>query len=65
MKRRLPEYGELRRTRRFAFLPLRTDDGYFVWFDWYTRVDRYCRVHRSWVVGWVAQDYLYEEKQND
>ena len=64
MIRKLPEHGTLRRTKRFALLPVDTDDGYFVWLEWYTRVERYSHF-RLFHNRWVLKACLYKEKQND
>ena len=64
MIRKLPEHGTLRRKKRFALLPVETEDGYFIWLEWYTKVERYDHFRLS-NGGWVLQACLYEETQND
>ena len=61
MIRKLPKHGEARSSRRFALLPVRTDDGYFIWLEWHTKVERYCTHYNRWLV----YSRLYKEKQND
>ena len=63
MIRKLPEHGTLRRTKRFALLPVETDDGYLIWLEWYTEVERYDHFRLS-NGGWVLQACLYEETQD-
>lgn len=36
-----PQIGNEKTDARFAFVPIRTDDGYFVWLEWYTVRLRY------------------------
>jgi hypothetical protein len=50
MIRKLPKDGTIRRKRAFAWLPVKTDDGYHLWFDYYTRVERYCGFNDMWVL---------------
>jgi hypothetical protein len=50
MIRKLPKDGTIRRKRAFAWLPVRTDDGYRLWFEYYTRVERYCGFNDMWVL---------------
>jgi antitoxin component YwqK of YwqJK toxin-antitoxin module len=50
MIRKRPKDGTIRRKRAFAWLPVRTDDGYRLWFEYYTRVERYCGFNDMWVL---------------
>ena len=61
MIRKLPEHGTLRHIKKFALVPVKTDDGYFVWLDWYTRTDRYNTHHNYW----ETKSRLYKEQPND
>jgi hypothetical protein len=56
MIRKLPKDGSIRRKRAFAWLPVKTTDGYHLWFDYYTRVERYWGFYNMWIL----QEYLYE-----
>ena len=59
MIRKIPEDGEIKYRLRFALLPVRTEDRYFVWLDWYTQVDRYFSYSESWS---KQKTYLYKEE---
>jgi len=48
MIRKLPKDGSIRRKRAFAWLPVRTDDGYRLWFEYYTQVERYWGYKNEW-----------------
>jgi hypothetical protein len=50
MIRKLPKDGTIRRKRAFAWLPVITYDGYRLWFEYYTRVERYCGFNDMWVL---------------
>jgi hypothetical protein len=50
MIRKLPEDGSIRRKRAFAWLPVTTTDGYRLWFEYYTRVERYYGFFNRWVL---------------
>jgi hypothetical protein len=56
MIRKLPKNGSTRRKRAFAWLPVRTDDGYRLWFEYYTQVEQYW----SYKNMWVLHECLYE-----
>ena len=58
---KMPEDGEIRHRRRFALLPVRTEDRYLVWLDWYTQVDKYFSYSESWSEQKV---YLYKEEED-
>jgi hypothetical protein len=56
MTRKLPKDGSIRRKRAFAWLPMKTDDGYNLWLDYYTRVERYW----GFINTWELQECLYD-----
>ena len=56
MIRKLPKDDSIRRKRAFAWLPVVTDDGYYLWFEYYTRVEHYW----SYKNKWELQKLLYE-----
>ena len=58
MIRNLPKDGSIRRKRAFAWIPVRTDDRYYLWLKYYTRVERYY----VFIDRWVAQEFLYKEE---
>ena len=65
MIRKLPKDGSIRRKRAFAWLPVITDNGYYLWLEYYTQVERYYLFIEMCATGegnhrWVAQEYLYE-----
>jgi hypothetical protein len=47
---KLPKDGSIRRKRAFAWLPVRTNDGYRLWFEYYTQVERYCSFFNMWLL---------------
>lgn len=56
MIRKLPKDGSIRRKRAIAWLPVITDDGYYLWLEYYTKVELYY----SYCNKWVLQKCLYE-----
>jgi hypothetical protein len=50
MIRKLPKDDSRRRKRAFAWLPVKTDDGYHLWFEYYTRVEWYYSSYNRWVL---------------
>jgi hypothetical protein len=50
MIRKLPKDGSIRRKRAFAWLPVVTDDGYHLWFEYYTRVELYSSYKNMWLL---------------
>ena len=56
MIRKRPKGGTIRRKRAFAWLPVKTDDGYHLWFEYYIRVEHYW----SYKNMWELQKCLYE-----
>ena len=50
MIRKLPKDRSTRHKRAFAWLPVITTDGYKLWFEYYTRVERYDSFSNMWVL---------------
>jgi hypothetical protein len=50
MIRKLPKDGSIRRKRAFAWLPVITNDGYRLWFEYYTRVEGYYSFNNTWIL---------------
>jgi hypothetical protein len=50
MIRKLPKDGSIRRKRAFAWLPVKTYDGYHLWFEYYTQVEQYWSYKNMWVL---------------
>ena len=61
MIRKLPKDGSIRRKRVFAWIPVTTDDGHYLWLEYYTQVEEYYTVTNRW----VSQKYLYEGETDD
>ena len=59
MKRKLPEDGAIIHKRKFALLPTATNDGYYIWFEWYTQEYVYCYYDNYWR---RQRAYLYKEE---
>lgn len=59
MKRKLPDDGAIIHKRKFALLPIATNDDYYIWLEWYTQVYVYC-YHDNY---WMRQGaYIYKEE---
>lgn len=68
MIRRSVKPGTKRLVRRFAFLPVRTDDGYEIWMRWYWQEQRYgtytYNPEGDFGYAWIAQAY-YAHKPDE
>lgn len=53
--------GERRLVRRFALLPVRTDDGFDIWLRWYWKKQRWgtytYNMEGDFCYTWVTTDY--------
>lgn len=69
MKFRTIVNGETRLVRRFAFLPVRCDDGMTVWLSWYWRKDRYgTRKYNNeggFIYTWIACEWYSERPKEN
>lgn len=57
-----PRIGDEKTDARFALVPNRTDDGYFVWLEWYTVRLRYETQGVATKGGWVQKIGWFDYK---
>lgn len=48
MKLKLPDDGAIIHKRKFALLPIATNDSYYIWLEWYTQAYVYCYYDNYW-----------------